>query len=237
MSERLRIGLLQCGHVMPALAERHGDYPELFERFLAPFDIDITTYDVTDGVLPADVAEQDGWLISGSTNSTYDDLPWIPPLESFLRSVVNSARPVVGICFGHQILAQALGGRVEKSDAGWGIGGHDYDVVARHPWISDTARVRLIASHQDQVSVLPDGAEVFLRTDHCPNAGYTLGDDIMTIQPHPEFERDLSRELTETRHAIFGEALTAEGLASLDQPLDNHEVARWIGTFLKARCR
>lgn len=237
MSERRRIGLLQCGHVMPALAERHGDYPDLFKRFLAPFDVDITTYDATSGVLPADPAEQDGWLISGSTDSTYDDRPWIPPLEVLVRSIVDEGRPVVGICFGHQIVAQALGGRVERSAAGWGIGGHDYEVVVPHSWTGTATRARMIASHQDQVSVLPDGAEVFLRTDHCPNAGFTVGDDVMTIQPHPEFERDLSREITGARAAIFGEALTAEGLASLDRPLDNHDVARWIGTFFEGRCR
>lgn len=237
MSERLRIGLLQCGHVMPALAENHGDYPELFEQFLTPVDLDIATYGATEGVLPAEIDEQDGWLITGSACSTYDDLPWIAPLEKFVRTVVDAGHPMVGICFGHQIVAQALGGRVEKSEAGWGIGGHDYEVVVPHSWTGTTTRARMIASHQDQVSVLPDGAEMFLRTDHCPNAGFTLGDDVMTIQPHPEFGRDLSRELTGIRSAIFGEALTAEGLASLDQPLDNRDVARWIATFFGARCR
>lgn len=237
MSDRLRIGLLQCGHVVPTLAERHGDYPQLFDRLLAPADLDITTYDVTEDGVPSDVSEQDGWLISGSTCSAYEPLRWIPPLEEFLRTVVAERRPVVGICFGHQVLAQALGGRVEKADGGWGIGAHDYEVVVGHPWIGATTRARMIASHQDQVSVLPDGAEMFLRTDHCPNAGFTLGDDVMTMQPHPEFERALSRELTGFRQATFGEALTAQGLASLDAPLDNHDVARWIGAFFSARCR
>lgn len=222
---------------MPELAEHHGDYPELFEAFLAPFDLDLTTYDVTTAGVPSDVAEQDGWLVSGSTHSTYDDLPWIGPLEGFLRAAVHSRHPVVGICFGHQLLAQAMGGRVEKSEAGWGIGAHDYEVVVDHPWTGGLTRVRMIASHQDQVSILPDGAEVFLRTDHCPNAGYTLGDDVLTIQPHPEFTRELSREITGVRAARFGESLTAEGLASLDRSLDNHDVARWISDFFEARCR
>lgn len=237
MSDRLRLGLVQCGSIMPALAERHGDYPLLFERLLAPFDVEITTWDVRTGAPMPGVADQDGWLVSGSASSTYDDLPWIPVAESFLRGAVEASSPLVGICFGHQLLAQALGGRVEKSPAGWGIGAHQYEVVAPLPVTGDAQSVRMIASHQDQVTELPDGAEVFLRTDHCPIAGYTLGADALAIQPHPEFDRALSHDLTDARRHIFGDDLSDSALASLESEIDDHLVATWIADFFASRVR
>lgn len=234
----LRLGLIQCGYVHPEVAATTGDYPELFADLLRDHDVELTTYLAVEGQLPASVGEQDGWLISGSASSAYDDEPWIPPLEAFLREVVDAEAPMVAICFGHQVLAQALGGRVAKSPDGWGVGLHAYRLVGDDaPWMAPPAahhQVHLLASHQDQVVELPDRAVVVASTDHCPIAAYTLGDTVLAIQPHPEFTVGVARGLLERRRSVIGEDTADAALASLDRPADRSQLADWMVAFLRA---
>ncbi len=230
MTERLRIGLLQCGYLHPDLAPELGDYPELFATLLAPFDVELTTYDVQREPLPADPAARDGWLVSGSADSAYEPLPWIEPTAAFLRAVVADGAPLVAICFGHQLLAQALGGRVVRADQGWGVGVHHYALTDAAPWPDQpsSGAVRLIASHQDQVVILPEGATVVAHTEHCPNAAFTMGPRVLAIQPHPEFTAEISRRLIGLRRERIGAATSAEAEAGLDEPLDQALIAGWM---------
>jgi GMP synthase-like glutamine amidotransferase len=235
MSEPLRIGLLQCGRIHDELSGDHGDYPEVFAELLGPHGIEIVAYDAVAGELPGSPADHDGWLVSGSASSTYDPDPWIAPLEDLLRDLVRTASPTVAVCFGHQLLAQALGGRVEKAPVGWGVGAHAYEVVgATADWMDPPARVvRLIASHQDQVVELPADAVVVARTDHCPIAAFTVGETALAIQPHPEFTAELSLGLTGIRRSDIGEDRADVALASLDDALDRDVVAAWMANFLR----
>ncbi len=235
-SSRLRLGLIQCGHVPTSLIPAHGDYPEVFTALLGPHEIDVVTYDVQVGPVPPNPRDCDGWLISGSASSAYEPLEWIGSLESFLRRLVDTHAPTVAICFGHQAVAQAMGGTVAKAPAGWGVGAHDYELLGpSQPWMVPPpgGRVRWIASHQDQVVELPDGAEVLAHTEHCPIAAYTLGDRLLAIQPHPEFTAALSTDLIELRRAGLGEDIASAGLASLRQPVDQELAAGWINAFLR----
>lgn len=236
--EPLRVALLLCGHVHPDLVPEHGDYPELFADLLGPLGVEITTIDAT-GPLPDDPAAFDGWLVSGSADSAYDPLPWIPRSEELLRRIVQDEVPLVAICFGHQLLAQAMGGRVARSDAGWGAGAHDYEFVDVHqPWMTPPPEpgrpVRILASHQDQVVELPEGAEVIASTPHCPVAAYLLGPAALAIQPHPEFTPAVSRGLVERRRDRIGPETADAALASLDVPPDRELVAGWMAGFLRA---
>lgn len=229
----LRAGLIQCGGVHPDVAAGHGDYPALFDALLGPHGAELETFDVrfTD---PPPVDACEAWVISGSADSAYDQLPWIPPVEAFLREAIASAVPLVAVCFGHQLLAQAMGGRVQKASS-WGAGAHSYRVVAPVAGtdLAVGSTVRLVASHQDQVTALPDGATVVLSTDHCPNAGYTLGPAALSMQPHPEFTAELSGELTRRRRDRMGDDVSDAALASLDQPLDQDRVAGAMAGFLR----
>lgn len=234
----LRVALLQCGHVHPDLVPEHGDYPELFAALLGPEGVELTTFDVTAGPPPPldHPAAADGWVVSGSASSTYEDLPWIPAVEERLREILAADAPLVAICFGHQLLAQATGGRVARAETGWGVGAVDYELVrADLPWMAPPAHgpVRLIASHQDQVVELPEGAEVIARTPRCPVAAYTLGPAALAIQPHPEFTAAVSRGLVERRRDAIGAERSDEALAGLDRPLDARLVAGWMAAFLR----
>lgn len=236
----LHVGLLQCGHLPEDLVAAHGDYPTVFADLLRPHGIEIEAWDVTAGP-PPDVDACAGWLVSGSPDSTYEPLPWIAPVEQFLRDAVDARAPLVAVCFGHQLLAQAMGGRVARAPVGWGVGVHAYELAPTGAgWMEPAppdGRVCLIASHQDQVVELPEGARVVAWTEHCKVAAYTLGPAALAIQPHPEFTADMSRMLIERRRRRIGDAAANAGLASLDQPLHQDLVAAWMAAFLRQAAR
>jgi GMP synthase-like glutamine amidotransferase len=229
-----RIGLLMVGHVDPNSVHIAGDYPELFGDLLAGHDLELVRYDLDLGRFPETTNECDGWLCGPSRASAYDDLPWRADAEDLLRRIIAVEAPYVGICFGHQLLAQALGSRVERAADGWQVGAHDYDVVGRGPWMDPAAaRITLIASHQDQVVDLPDGATLLASAadGHCPVAGFALGDRAWTLQPHPEFVPPLADHLLAGRVDVIGAERVSSARASLARRLDTALIARWIAHF------
>ncbi|MGZ8766436.1 MAG: type 1 glutamine amidotransferase, partial [Acidimicrobiia bacterium] len=135
----MRIGLLVVGHVDETSRGVAGDYPELFGALLTDHGVDLVEYDIAAGHLPDTLAECDGWLCSPSRSSVYDDLAWISSAEELLRDVIAAEQPYVGICFGHQLLAQAHGARVEQAADGWQVGVRDYTIVRQHSWMGAPA--------------------------------------------------------------------------------------------------
>jgi len=227
----MRLGLLLVGHVAETSTHIAGDYPELFANLLAP-DVELVRYDLDQDRFPDSGRECDGWLLSPSRCSVYDAHPWIASAEDLLRELLATERPYVGICFGHQLVARALGARVERADDGWQVGVHDYEIVTRRPWMRpprDT--VALIASHEDQVLAVPDGAELLARSPGCPIAGLTIGERAWTVQPHPEFVPALADDLLGRRIELVGGQKAHDARATLGRPLDRLVVAGWIGAF------
>ena len=155
-------------------------------------------------------------MITGSKSSVYDDKDWIRSLEGFVRECHAARRKVIGICFGHQLVAQALGGVVGKSDKGWGVGVNCYSVDQAAFDLADGDRFCLLASHQDQVMTMPPGAQRIATNDHCEVAGMTLGAHMLTFQGHPEFIPEYSREIMNFRHDMIGAERVAEGMASFE---------------------
>ena len=230
----VRIGLMMVGHVDPKSQHVAGDYPELFDAILKPFGVDLVRYDLDEGRFPDDVHECDGWLCSPSRMSTYDPVPWLADVEELLRRIVQAEVPYVGICFGHQLLAQAMGGLVEKSAGGWGVGVRDYHVVSKRPWMDPSLdRFSLIGSHQDQVTRLPEGAELLFGSEYCPLGGFTVGERAWTLQVHPEFVPDLADHLLAGRIELIGAERVATARATLHRPLDRGAVAGWINRFYR----
>ncbi|NLA36716.1 MAG: hypothetical protein GX868_13685 [Actinobacteria bacterium] len=228
-----RIGLLVCGHVHPDAQDLGGDYPELFGELFEPHGYEVVPFAAEDGVLPDSIDDCDAWLTSPSRASVTDDLPWIAGVSEFLVAAVRAERPVIGVCFGHQLLAEALGGAVERAAVGWGIGVKTYDVVSPKPWMTPALdRVNLVASHEDQVTVLPDGAELLLSAEYCPNAAYALGERCIALQPHIEFSAALSGRLMTLREAITPAPIIAAARATLTLPVDRVTVAGWFANFL-----
>ena len=224
----MKIGLLQCGHMMPEVANLHGVYPELYASLLAGNDFEFVNYSVVDMEFPMDVHDADGWLLSGSRHGAYEDLPFIAPLEEFIRKSYAEHVPMVGICFGHQIIAQALGGKVVKSDKGWAIGRSEYD-------FDDLGKVALNAWHQDQIVELPKNAKVVARNDFCQYAGLVYDDRIYSVQPHPEFSGALVGDLVKARSGSpgFPEEIAAKAVERIPTPVENEVLAKQIAAFFK----
>ncbi|WP_371226657.1 type 1 glutamine amidotransferase [Roseovarius sp. 2305UL8-3] len=222
----MKIGILMTGHAVPEVQPTLGDYDAFFARLLDGHGFEYAVYDCEGGVIPNSPEECDGWLITGSKHGAYEDHPWIPPLEEFIRKVYATDRPMVGICFGHQIIAQALGGKVVKYDGGWSIGQTTYEIEGQ--------TLGLNAWHQDQVVELPEDAQVIGSSDFCANAALVYGDKVYTIQPHPEFESDMIDFLVKYRGpGVVPDAILEHAANRLDAPTHNPVIAERIANFLK----
>ena len=226
-----RIGLLLVGHIDAGSLHVGGDYPELYQELLGDKGIEITTYRCDEGHMPDSLSEQDGWMCSPSRLSVYDDHAWLRDVESLLRDMVTKEVPYVGICFGHQLMAQALGATVRKADYGWGIGAKTYEIVAPQPWMDSTDDIVLAASHQDQVQELPSDARLLASADYCPIGGMVIGERAWTLQVHPEFSPALADSLLATRLALFGEEKAEAARRTLSSGLQQQRIATWISNF------
>ncbi len=227
----IRIAILETGTPPPALKAAHGDYPAMFRDLLGEAFV-FETFDVQAGALP-DPAALDAAIITGSPAGVYESAGWIAGLLDWIRAAKGRTK-LVGVCFGHQAMAQALGGRVEKSDRGWGVGLHRYEVLSPEPWMTPgAATVAIPASHQDQVVEKPSDARVLLRSDFTPFAGLAWGEDAISMQPHPEFTPAFAIELTAGRHDRIDPALVARAVDSLKAADDRAMVAEWIKAFLR----
>ena len=220
----MHIGILQTGHAPEGLRAAQGDYSDMFQRLLTGNGFRFTTWDVVDGAFPPDAHAAEGWLVTGSKHGVYEDHPWIAPLEDLIRAAHAASVPVVGICFGHQIVAQALGGRVEKFSGGWTVGRQVYD------WQGDS--LALNAWHQDQVVTPPPGAETLASSPGCAHAALLYGDRAFTVQPHPEFGSEVIDTLIETRGGgAVPEPLLEAARSALDAPTANAALAGRIAAF------
>jgi GMP synthase-like glutamine amidotransferase len=220
------IGILETGRAPDALRPDHGDYPTMFARLLDGQGFSFRIWHVEGMQFPDDVHAADGWLITGSRHGAYEDHAFIPPLEDFIRRAYAGGVPMVGICFGHQIIAQALGGKVEKFKGGWAAGPQDYDF--------DGERVTLNAWHQDQVVEKPAGADVVGTHPFCANAALVYGDRAFTVQAHPEFSDAFIDGLMQTRgKGVVPEPVMAAAAARLGRPNSAPAIAERIAAFFK----
>ena len=221
------IGILQTGQAPRDLLADHGDYPAMFARLLATDDVEFKSWHVEGMEFPGSVHDADGWLITGARHGVYEDHPFIPPLEAFVRAAFDAEVPVVGICFGHQIMAQALGGRVARFSGGWAIGPQEYDFGGR--------ALVMNAWHQDQVMEPPPGAEVIAQNDFCRYAGLSYGSRGLSVQAHPEFTDGFISGLIDTRgRGVVPDTQLERARAQLGEPLDSDLVAQWIIGFFRS---
>ncbi|MFD1794902.1 type 1 glutamine amidotransferase [Paracoccus aurantiacus] len=223
----MKIGILQTGQAPDGLRGAHGDYPDFFQRLLAGRGLDFRNYHVEALEFPDTVRDADGWLITGSRHGAYEDHPFIAPLEAFIRDAYAASVPLVGICFGHQIIAQALGGKVEKYASGWSIGAQDYDFGGE--------TLTLNAWHQDQVTQRPPVAEVAATNGFCENAALIYPGHAYTVQAHPEFDDAFVNGLIETRaRGVVPDDLQERARARMGGRRDNAVIADRIADFFHA---
>ena len=232
----MKLTLIQPTDVPEALQSRFGAYSLMFHRMFAGQGFEFETVNLTAGQPLPDPAKLEAVLVMGSSAGVYDNhLAWMEPLRVFIRSAYAQKTPMLGICFGHQIMADALGGDVRKSEKGWGLGRHVYTVTTRPAHIGgDLPEFAIACSHQDQVIVPPAEAETFLASEFTPNAGLIYRNGAaMSLQPHPEFEDDYALALAELRRGKAPDPVIDTALKSVARASDSREMAGYLGAFLK----
>ncbi len=234
----MKIGILETGLLNDKLSGSYPAYPVMFEALLnrAGKALSYQSYSVIRGEMPDSVNDCDGWLITGSRHAAYENLPWMLGLQSFIGDIYQARVPLVGICFGHQIIAQALGGEVVKSDKGWGVGVQSYCINKPQPWMQESPQqIRIYAFHQDQVVKLPAQASVYSSSDFCQYAGLIYGDSIITMQAHPEFEEEYELALLKLYGGDVIPSTDAdaalEKMEILGEKADTQMLAEWIVAF------
>lgn len=227
----MKIGLLECDHVADALREIAGDYRDMFSALLPGLQFEY--FDVCNGQFPVSADACDGYLCTGSRFSVYDQEAWILELKTFVREINRGGQKFVGVCFGHQMLGEALGGKVEKAVSGWNVGVHPFDIRQQESWMEPfQTPLQLLMLCQDQVVQLPENSTVLAATPTCPIGIFQVGPNMLGIQAHPEFPKEYARRLMESRRERIGAVKVAAALESLGQPVDGELLARWIMAFL-----
>ena len=232
----MRIGILETDKLDADLIARFGSYADMFKVLLSSIDngLSFKVYQVIDNAYPEQIDECDAYLITGSKYSAYDNDGWIRKLETYIVSLHEQRKKLIGICFGHQLIAQALGGKVSKSEKGWGVGNITKQIIHTPDWMqTEKQQFTMIYSHQDQVDILPDGATLIAGNDFCQLSSFQIGNHILTFQGHPEFTPAYARQRLQTRREKVGEAIYQKGMASLHEENDSVLVARWLLDFSK----
>jgi len=233
----LRICILETDILRPQLIERYKNYGILFQQLFGrqPLPASFHCFNVVQGHYPDDSERFDAYLITGSKADSFGKDDWISKLRSYLLTRYQNGDRLLGVCFGHQLLALLLGGKAERASQGWGVGVHQYRVVSGQPWMQPAAQqFSLLVSHQDQVTKLPEGATLLASSDFCLNAAYCIGNQVLCFQGHPEFTHDYSRDLLNLRRDALGEAVYQDGIERLAKEQQGALIAEWMMRFCMA---
>ena len=232
----MKIGLLKCGKVHPELYPVYGDYDGMFKVYFSRYipSIDLDVFDIVKGDYPPTLSGYDGFVSSGSLSAVYDNDKWIKEYQRFVVKLYEEQCKHVGICFGHQMIAQALGGKVERSERGWGMGIKKLSIYDRTSWTdNDKKEIYLISSHQDQVTVLPKKARLLAGNSHCPFGIFSVDDHVFAIQSHPEFTITYHKASVELRRKSVSPDIIQQALNSMTKQTDEKIVAGWIKNFFE----
>lgn len=228
----MNTGLLECDHVLPEFRHIGGDYREMFSALLP--ELNLVNYDVCNGQFPKDTDECDDYICTGSHYSVYDEVDWIIKLKEFVRELHMAQKKFVGVCFGHQMLAEALGGKVEIAETGWCVGVHSFEVIKHEGWMAPfVPTFNLPMSCRDQVVQLPENSTVLAKSADCPVGMFRVGEHMLGIQAHPEFSLRYAEALMESRAEKIGAEKVRAGRESLRWRVHREEVARWIARFFE----
>ena len=218
------------------LAQDYTSFATLFKRLFTSVGANwqMEVFSTPLGQYPASYDDFDAVLLTGSRADSFSDEPWVVTLRHQVTQLLAARKKLVGVCFGHQLIALCLGAPVGRAPQGWGAGRMTYDWHRTDlPHCAERNQIALLASHQDQVHALPDGATLVASSDFCPVAAFTVDDRVFCIQPHPEFEADISADLINKRRDLLGEAKHRASLDSLAHGHEGEHIARLLVAFVQ----
>ena len=231
----MKIGILKCDSTNEKFRKEHGDYSDMFISLFQSVEpaLEFETYNVILGEYPKNLKDNNVYLISGSRYGVNDGDKWIDDLERFVLKLQHRKHPLIGICFGHQIIAKALGGKTELATQGWGAGVQKYQIILTEPWMEpQLEQFSILSFHKDQVTKLPENAVLIAQNDFCPYSAYYIGEWLISFQGHPELTKDYVRALLHHRENILGQKVFESGLKSLEQQIQPKIIAKWILNFI-----
>lgn len=227
----MKAGLLLCDHIPAKYHSIAVDYGEMFAAVYPNFDFEV--YAVCDGEFPESVEDCEVYVCTGSHSSVYEEMDWIVRLKEFVREIHQANKKYIGHCFGHQMLAEALGGKVERSKIGWCVGVHTFEVVKQENWMKPFQEsFNIIMLCQDQVQILPPNSTVLATSKDCPIAMFRVGDNMLGIQGHPEFPKNYERGLIEDRKERIGMEKAKSAIESLQMNIEGGLFVGWVERFL-----
>jgi len=235
--KRIKLGILKTNHdksveVGDAFRDDAHRFRDLFDAQEDRFQYRV--YMTIGGETPEDLDEQDAFMITGSPLSVLDEHIFTDGLMDFIRRCDAAKKPLMGACFGHQAIALALGGKVERSEDGYNVGIEETQFHTAKDWMTPSRdRLPMYVFHEDQVTQLPEGCELLGSSTKCKNASFAKGDHIFTTQAHPEFTHEfMACVLRFTENKMPEEAAKAAwDSMNLDQ--DGHTFGVWSTNFFK----
>lgn len=221
------------GHLAQAYSSFGAMFIRLFEGVGA--DWTMAVFNTQLGQYPDSFDDYDAVLLTGSRSDAFSDAPWAVELRRRVTDLLQARKKMVGVCFGHQLIALCLGAPVDRAPQGWGAGRMTYDWHRPDlPHSAERTQISLLASHQDQVFELPPGATLVASSDFCPVAAFTVGREVFCVQPHPEFEEAISAYLVDKHRAVLGEEKYSAASASLQHGHEGEHIARMVVAFLES---
>ena len=228
----MKAGLFECDHIDVEYQDKFGDYSAMFAQLFP--ELEWTFYDVCNGEFPKDLNECEVYFTTGSRKSVYDKEDWIDQLKATIRKISESDKYFVGCCFGHQLLGEAMGGKVSKSPNGWCVGVHEFEIKKAAKWMQPFQNnINLLMMCQDQVLELPEGAKVLAGNQTCPAGVFQVGGKMLGIQAHPEYSKAYNQLLMEMRIDRMGKTVVNDGIARLEKEVHQNIIRSWILNFIQ----
>lgn len=230
----MKLCILDNDVLDPAAVPIWGSYAAMFERLLrtAGFQGEMHAFNARQGQYPDSFDPYDAVLLTGSRADAFSDEAWVLELRQRVQHLLAQQQKLIGICFGHQLIAHCLGAKVTRAPQGWGLGRTTYTWHEPTHFSDGAEQVSLLASHQDQVLQLPPGARLLASNAHCPIAAYAIGQQVLCIQPHPEFEPEYSAFLLNKRRALHSEAVVQKKLTALQEGHDGLRIGQLMLRFM-----
>ena len=235
MNPILKICILDNDNLDPAVIDTYVSYGAMTEKMFAAAGVpwQFERFNTTRGEYPASFDDYDAVLLTGSKADSFSDEPWVRTLRERTTKLLGQRKKLLGICFGHQLIAHCLGAEVGRAAKGWGMGRMQYEWLGKSPLKPSTNTLHLLASHQDQVQSLPAGATLLARSEFCPIAAYSVQDHVFCIQPHPEFVEDYNAWILSKRPESVSADRRDAVRAEMALPHDGLDVARFMRDFIE----